>query len=242
MVTFVPSSEKNAANSEPMTPAPTTSMDEGISRSSKAEVEVNIAGCEKSNMGSRAGSEPVAKMILSASTVWDSAPPSTRTTPADCRRPVPLMTVTPGLLEQDADVVAELGDDAVLALHDAGQIGPHLARDLEAVLLAGPRPADGLGAGQESLGGDAAPVQAGAADEVLLDEGDGGPLTGGAQRGHVSSGPAPQDGHAQRGVASTGAHGYSAPAIARISGMISSLPMAMMCTPSQTLLSRRKRM
>ena len=101
----------------------------------------------------------------------------------------------------------------------------------------------GLGAGQQGLGGDAAPVEAGAADEVLLDQGDRRPVAGGAQRGDVPPGPAADDDDALVGIARAMSPRYLAtPAMSRISGMISSLPMAMMCTPSQTLLSRRKRM
>ena len=50
-----------------------------------------------------------------------------------------------------------------------------------------------LGRVQQRLGGDAAPVQAGAAEEVLLDEGDAQAELGGAQRAGVAAAPAPED-------------------------------------------------
>ena len=86
-----------------MTPAPTMRSDSGAVCKAKASVEVKIAGCEKSNIGNRAGSEPVARMILSASTV--TVPPeasllSTTTLPGPANLPVPRSTSTPAFLSK----------------------------------------------------------------------------------------------------------------------------------------------
>ena len=85
-----------------MTPAPTMRSDSGTVCKAKASVEVKIAGCEKSNIGKRAGSEPVAMITLSASTVTvpppDASPRSTTTMPGPASRPVPRSTSTPAFL------------------------------------------------------------------------------------------------------------------------------------------------
>ena len=48
-----------------------------------------------------------------------------------------------------------------------------------------------LGAGQQRLGGDTADVEAGAAELILLDQGDLRAELAGADRGDVAAGPAP---------------------------------------------------
>ena len=64
---------------------------------------------------------------------------------------------------------------------------------LEPVLLARAGPGKRLGAGEQGLGGDAAPVETGAADEVVLDQRDRGAVARGAQRGHVAARAAADD-------------------------------------------------
>src|SRR5581483_5761950 len=83
-------------------------------------------------------------------------------------------------------------DDLLLALHHAGEVDAHVA-DLDAELLGAADLAQQVGGGQQRLGGDAPPVEAGAAQLGALDEGHLGAELGAAQRGHVAGGTAAED-------------------------------------------------
>ncbi len=117
-----------------------------------------------------------------------------RDPPPGASRPVPRITFTPAFLRSTSTFSRIWVTTRSLRAIMRGKSG-RPRRDLEPVLLARARPGQGLGAGQQGLGGDTAPVETGAADEVLLDQGDGRSVTGRPQGGHVAARAGTQDGY-----------------------------------------------
>ena len=76
----------------------------------------------------------------------------------------------------------------------AGEVDP-VERGVDAELAAVPGRVGHLGGVQDRLGRDAAAMQAGAADLVLLDQGDPQTELGGAQRARVAAAAGPEDDH-----------------------------------------------
>ncbi len=95
-------------------------------------------------------------------------------------------------LHQSLQALVELADDAVLVGVDAGHVDARQG-GLDPVGLALTGVVGDLGGVQQRLGGDAAPVQAGATELVLLDEGDREAQLGRAQRAGVPAGTPAQD-------------------------------------------------
>ena len=89
-----------------------------------------------------------------------------------------LDVLDPARLDEPLQAIVEPADDAVLVGVDAVHVAELLAVTGQVGDLAGV---------QQGLGGDAAAVQAGAADLVLLDQDDGHAQLGGAQRGGVAT-------------------------------------------------------
>ncbi len=123
---------------------------------------------------------------------------------ADVRRPVDLDRARPGEpagalddgdaapLDEPGEALVEPAHDAVLVGVDAGHVDALEGRpDPELLRLAG-RVGD-LGGVQQGLGRDAAHVQAGAADLVLLDQRHAQPELGRAQGAGIAPGPCSQD-------------------------------------------------
>jgi len=216
-------------------------MVSGIFRSSITSVDVRMAGWSKSNMGRYTGSDPVATMTLSASTVIG---------PSACRprRGAPL-AARPGweqacpfrapvdlcLLQQHVDVVAQQFDDPHFAVHHAARSGVSRRRPRNRTRHP-TAPARAHGRSQEASSPGCSRGSSRCRDEVLLHQRDGSPMAGGSERSHIAARTGANYDKPEGGLA------HHASAMAMISGTISSLPIAIMCTPSQTLLSRRKRM
>ena len=118
-----------------------------------------------------AGREPVQMMILSASTISCSPSfPRTEILPISRISAVARHVVHPVGPEQPADSLHQACDYLVLALDHGGEIGAHLARDLDPVGVRVPDVPQNFRGGDQALAGDAAPVQAGAAQLVALDD------------------------------------------------------------------------
>ena len=92
------------------------------------------------------------------------------------------------LLEEHPDAAALGGHDLLLAGHDGVEVEGHVALDLDAELGGVLDVVEPLDAGDEGLAGDAAPVEAGAAEVLLLDHDDLRAELGGADRRHVAAG------------------------------------------------------
>ena len=102
------------------------------------------------------------------------------------------------------DALAHRQDDLLLALHHPGEVHLGLGNaDAERCGVADL--AKHIGAGKQRLGGNAAPVQARAAEFGALDDGDLGAELRGAKRGNITGGPTAEHhdalGHAVVGVA-----------------------------------------
>ena len=95
-------------------------------------------------------------------------------------------------LDQPGEALEQPAHDAVLVGVDAGHVDA-LEGGADPELLGLTRGVGDLGGVQQRLGGDAADVQAGAAELVLLDERDAQAELGGAQRTRVAAGPRSQD-------------------------------------------------
>ena len=90
-VTSAPNDFHTLANSQPITPPPSTMTDSGTRSSRSAWSEVRMRSPSTSIPGSDLGYEPVARTTLRA----EYAVPSTVTSPGPVIRPAPSMTVTP---------------------------------------------------------------------------------------------------------------------------------------------------
>ena len=155
------------ANSHPMMPPPTISMLSGSWSISRAVVDVRTAGSSGSMPGSRAGSDPVAMTTVGAES---SAARRRSRHPVRGREPAvavdhghaPALT---GLLH----AAAHLGRDAHGPVAHRGPVDADLAeRDAPVGGLA--QPGHELRRGEQRLGRDAAAVDAGAAQQVALDQ------------------------------------------------------------------------
>ena len=96
------------------------------------------------------------------------------------------------LLEQKTDALGHLVGDRARALHDLGKIHRDFFA-LKAVDLGVAHGVVKLGALEQGLGGDATPVEAGAAGALHLDAGDLAPELAGANRARVAGRPAAND-------------------------------------------------
>ncbi len=95
-------------------------------------------------------------------------------------------------LEQALEALVHLGDDAVLVLVDAGHVDAlEVGQDAELLGVAGV--VGDLAGVEQRLRGDAAAVQTGAADLVLLDQGHGHAQVRRAERAGVTAAAATQD-------------------------------------------------
>jgi hypothetical protein len=102
----------------------------------------------------------------------------------------------PATLDQPGEALEQPGDDAVLVGVDPGHVDAVERRpDPELLRLAG-RVGDLCGV-QQRLGGDAADVQAGAADLALLDERDAEAELCSAQRARIATRPCPEYHHVE---------------------------------------------
>ena len=90
-------------------------------------------------------------------------------------------------LDQLGDAVAQLGDDIVLALLHRGEIGHGRAGGLDAEAGRRLDHVQDFSAGQQRLGRDAAPVEAGAAEKFLLDQRDLRAILRRPDRGHIAA-------------------------------------------------------
>ncbi len=79
------------------------------------------------------------------------------------------------------------------ALHDGGEVGADAVGHVNADGLGSADVADGFGRADDGLGRDAAGVEAVAAEEAFLDQGDLGAEAGGPDYGHESRGAAADD-------------------------------------------------
>ena len=98
------------------------------------------------------------------------------------------------LLEQELDAPDHAVDDLAAAVDGRAEVEAQVVV-ADAELLGAAEEADDLGVVEERLGGDAAPVEADAADAVLLDEGSLQAELGRPDRGDVAAGPAADDSH-----------------------------------------------
>ena len=93
-------------------------------------------------------------------------------------------------LQQAGHAAGQLGGDVVLVLDDLGEVDLHtldLDADLSALVADVLHQLSGV---QQALGGDAAHVQAGTAQVLLLDDGNLGAQLRGADGGHIAAGAA----------------------------------------------------
>ena len=100
------------------------------------------------------------------------------------------------LLHEELDALGVLQHDAVLALDDGLQVGAQglLVHAIDAIVRGHLHLLEAVGALQPGLGGDAAPVEAGAAQlGILLHHGDAQAELGGADGGDVAAGTRTQD-------------------------------------------------
>src|SRR5882757_6510660 len=139
------------ANSTPTAPAPTTISVLGISGSSRIERLVKIVLWSGSMPGNARASEPLTSRMLAASTLH------------------PFHFI---FLEQELDALGVFFYDLVFARQDVGPID-FQAADLEAQLRAVFEMVVNVGVVQQHFGGDAANVQAGAAEKGIFLHHDG---------------------------------------------------------------------
>ena len=127
-------------------------------------------------------------------------------------------------LHQALQTLVQLGDDAVLVVVDAVHVDAGQRR-LDAELLALAGQVGDLAGVQQGLGGDAAAVQAGAADLVLLDEDDVQPELRRPERRGITTGATTEDDQVGGGGGCT--HRSSSVAVcgpARAGGLVLILP------------------
>ena len=179
------------ANSQPITPPPMTTRRGGTWSISSRPVESTQRGWSMPSIGGRSGREPEA--MTACLKVTDS-PPST------CERVGAREPAAP-LDDRDAVGLQQPAEARHGAVDDLLLVGLHLrpvdldARHLDAQLgERGVRVLDGVRALHQGLRGDAADVQAGAAEAPLLDHGHGQAELAGADRGRVSARSAAENG------------------------------------------------
>ena len=103
------------------------------------------------------------------------------TLPGPASRPVPRTHLTPAFFSRTSTFSrSRVTMPSLRAIMRAksGLISPATSNPYSSP---GARPGQRVGAGQQRLGRDAAPVEAGAADEVVLHQGDGGAVARGPQ-------------------------------------------------------------
>ena len=195
MVTSAPKLRHTLANSQPITPPPST-----IDRRRDPVEPQRVLG----------GDDPLAVDVEAgqAAGVGAGGEHDVRRRCRPCRRPStcvragePALALDhgdPAGLDQPGEALEEPGDDAVLVgVHaghvDAVEAGPHA----ELLGLAGL--VGDLGGVQQRLGGDAADVQAGAAEVALLDEADRQAELSGAQGAGVAARTRPENEYVEVG-------------------------------------------
>ena len=190
MVTFDPRSASSEANSHPTTPPPTTATEAGSFSRSKNSSDVITQRPSTSKPGRTWGTEPAASTTLRpVSSRPASGPSTTSTRRPSFNVPVPMSVVTLRPLSSPGRPFQSLSTTACLRswLRAKSSVTPgHVDAEL---LRSFDRPADRRRL-EELLGRDAAAVQAGAADLVPLDDGDGEPGRGAVERGGVPARPA----------------------------------------------------
>ena len=188
IVTLEPRSARSEANSHPTTPPPMTTTEAGSSLRSRNSSEVMIRRPSTSKPGSRNGTDPAARTTLRPTITRPASSPSTTSTRWSALSvPVPDQGGDLAALEQPGQALVELAHDGVLAVLAHGEVDRHPGHVDAELLGALDRPVD-RGRLEELLGRDAAPVQAGAADLVPLDDGDGEARGGAVERGGVAAG------------------------------------------------------
>ena len=193
-VTLAPRSARSEANSHPMAPPP----DDGHRRGHLFEVQELVGGHHPTTVDLEPGQGPGHRPrrqddVRPISTRPASSPSTTRTRRSGSSVPVPERIGDLATLQQPRQALEQLVDHAVL---------PVLAdRELQRAARATWTPksrgrTDGAvhgGGLEELLGRDAAPMQAGAADLVPLDDGHREPGCGSVERRGVPAGPATND-------------------------------------------------
>ncbi|CAM5365545.1 hypothetical protein STENM327S_00012 [Streptomyces tendae] len=166
-VTSEPKDFHAEANSTPMTPPPSTIADFGTRSSVRAWSEEMIRLPSISRPGRVFGTEPVASRMWRPWTRW---PP----TSTEVGEEEPALTLDVGDLaggDQTLQPLVQAGDHLVLVLVHAGHVDALEGRlDTELLALAGL--VGDLARVQQGFGRNATVVQAGAAELVLLDQGD----------------------------------------------------------------------
>ena len=188
MVTSAPKDFQALANSQPMTPPPSTIADAGH----VVEVERVLAGDHalpvELEAGQRAGVGAAGQdEVLSGVGVAVDANRLSRTEPARALDDRDLAT-----LDQALQAFVEPPDGAVLVGVDAGHVDA-FEGGLDAELLSSRGSVGNLAGVQQGLGRDAAAVQAGAADLVLLDQDNRLAELGGPQRCGIAAAAAAED-------------------------------------------------
>ncbi len=216
-----------------MTPAPTTRSLPGTLSSSSAPVEETISFSSIATPGSGATSEPVAMTIAFVSIVCFAAVRRRHFDLARrddaCRADERIDLV---LLEQEGDAVDIGGNRVVLVLHHRHEIELRLAGDD----AEGGEIMRGLGelfgGMQQRLRGNAADVEAGAAEGLaLFDDGDLQAELRGADGADIAAGAGADDdeivGHASPHKSSTSRAGSSSASLTRTRKVTASLPSTM---------------
>ena len=219
-VTCAPSRRHTEPSSSPMTPAPMTRSRFGTCGSDSAPVDDTTAFSSISMPGSLATSEPVAMTIaLPSMTCFSPLMNVTSTTPGALMRPAPwkwstlflrIRKATPSVLPlTPSSLKASILRKVELRLH----VDAHGAEVRAGVLVE-------LGGMQQRLRGNAADVEAGAAERrALLDHRHLQPELAGANGAHIAAGACPDDDqiesghgivsvHIPRGSGAPNAHTY----------------------------------
>ena len=168
MVTSAPKERQTLANSTPITPPPSTTTEAGTRSSSSAWSLVMTRSPSISRPGRLRDYEPVASTTCAPVYAWSP----TWTVVGRDQLALALDDLDLAARDQARQALPQAGDDLVLVRVDPGHVDALEAwpgRRTPAPSRAWSAISRGV---QQRLGGDAAPVQAGAADLVLLDQRD----------------------------------------------------------------------
>ena len=95
------------------------------------------------------------------------------------------------VIQRVLDAADQIGHDLVFASHDGRQIGPDLAVQNAAEVGQTPGVIEGFGRGFQGLGGDTAPIEAGAAHLIVFDQTHFGAQLRGPYGRRISTGAGP---------------------------------------------------
>ena len=181
------------ANSTPTAPAPTIASDFGTAERFRISTLVRMRSASGSRPGNMRASDPVGDDHVARF----KGPHAIVGLDLDLARPgqfaIALDPVHLVLLHQELDALGVLGNDLILALDELGKVQARVVAQDSLLLPVRELLPEGGGV-QQGLGGDAADVQAGAAElGVLLDQGGLEAVLPGPHRGGIAARPAAND-------------------------------------------------